>query len=39
MEGKEEKEGKMGGSVAQWLRGWTCNSNVVSSIPGRGAVK
>ena len=24
----------MGGSVAEWLRRWTCNSQVASSIPG-----
>jgi len=24
----------VGGSVAEWLRRWTCNSQVVSSTPG-----
>ena len=24
----------VGGSVAEWLRRWTCNSQVASSIPG-----
>ena len=28
-----------GGSVAEWLRRWTRNSEVASSIPGRGAVE
>ena len=27
------------GSVAEWLRRWTRNSEVASSIPGRGAVE
>jgi len=26
-------------SVAEWLRRWTRNSEVASSIPGRGAVE
>ena len=29
----------LGGSVAEWLRRWTCNSQVASSIPGRGVVE
>ena len=29
----------LGGSVAEWLRRWTRNSEVASSIPGRGAVE
>ena len=29
----------MCGSVAEWLRRWTRNSEVASSIPGRGAVE
>jgi len=29
----------LGGSVAEWLRRWTCNSHVASSIPGLGAVE
>ena len=29
----------LGGSVAEWLRHWTCNSQVASSIPGRDAVE
>ena len=29
----------VGGSVAEWLRRWTRNSEVASSIPGRGAVE
>ena len=28
-----------GGSVAEWLRRWTRNSEVASSIPGRGTVE
>ena len=28
-----------GGSVAEWLRRWTCNSQVASSIPGLSAVE
>ena len=30
---------RLGGSVAEWLRRWTRNSEVASSIPGRGAVE
>jgi len=28
-----------GGSVAEWLRRWTCNSQVASSIPSLGTVE
>jgi len=28
-----------GGSVAEWLRRWTCNPQVASSIPSRDAVE
>ena len=30
---------RLGGSVAEWLRRWTCNSQFASSIPGCGAVE
>jgi len=29
----------LGGSVAEWLRRWTCNPQVASSIPSRDAVE